>query len=202
MEVIQIRDGHAQFVGIALAKAFLDDPVNCYVIHDEERRWKLLSWMFPRWVRTVSRHGHGYTTSDFAGAALWRSPQLSTLNWIIDQVRAGLLLAPFKLFPRELLRLQKVHREATRRMQNNIKTPHWVLDVLGVSPEHQGCGVARLLVTPILHKADEQKLPCYLITNKDKNIAIYNRFGFEVIQEGFLKGTTLPFYEMRRMNRE
>lgn len=198
MEAILVEKQHCDSVGNALARAFMEDPINCYVLPDEQRRWKLLSWMFPRWVRTMSRHGVSYTTPDFAGGALWRSPDLGLWTWFWDQILAGMFLAPFKLYPGELYRLQKVHGEATRRMRKSLATPHWMLDVLGVLPERHGQGVARCLVSPVLARADAQSLPCYLITNKEKNIAIYNRFGFEVIEQGLLAGTDLMFYEMRR----
>lgn len=201
MDAMPIRREHTEAVGNALARAFMDDPVNCYVLPQETRRWKLLSWGFPRWVRAVAQRGTAWTTPDFAGGALWRAPNLGTGVWIWDQVRAGLLLAPFKLFPSEFLRFRKVHAEATRRMRTSITTPHWVLDVLGVSPDRQGQGLSRCMVSPVLAEADAQGLPCYLITNKASNITIYRRFGFEVIEEGLMRGTDVMFYEMRRPSR-
>jgi GNAT superfamily N-acetyltransferase len=198
MEVIPIQKEHAEAAGHALARAFMDDPVNGYVLPDAKRREKLLHYAFPRWVWGTARRGHAYTTSDFAGAALWRSPELSVWIWVWDQFVAGLWQAPFKLYPAELLRLRRVHGEAMHRMRASITSPHWVLDVLGVSPESQGQGVSRRLVTPALAKADAQNLPCYLITNKSSNIPIYNRFEFTVFREGLMAGTDLMFYEMRR----
>ncbi len=198
MEAVLIQEEHAKAVGQALADAFIDDPINCYVLPDAQRRRKLLAWIFPRWVRVMVRRGNAYTTSDFAGGALWRSPGLSTWIWVWDQMRAGLLCAPFKLYPGELWRFHKVHGEATRRMRRSLTAPHWVLDVLGVAPARHGQGVARCMLAPTLSLADKQKLPCYLITNKETNIGIYNRFGFEVIQSGLLPGSAVMFYEMRR----
>ncbi len=198
MEAIRIQEEHAEVVGQALTEAFMDDPINCYVLPDAYRRQKLLAWMFPRWVRTMARRGDAYTTTDFAGGALWRSPGLNMWIWVWDQIRAGLLLAPFKLYPGELWRFYKVHKEATWRMRKSLTEPHWVLDVLGVTPARHGQGVARCLLAPALALADKQRLPCYLITNKEGNIGIYNRFGFEVIQSGLLPGSAVMFYEMRR----
>ena len=198
MNAIPIKQEHAEAVGQALARAFMDDPVNTYVLPDPKRREKLLQYAFPRWVWGVARRGHAYTTPDFVGGALWRAPEASLWMWVWDQVVAGLWQAPFKLYPRELLRLRKVHAEAMHRMRASITSPHWVLDVLGVSPDRQGQGVSRRLLTPVLNEADAQDLPCYLITNKASNLAIYNRFGFNVIQEGLMSGTDVMFYELRR----
>ncbi|HOH28662.1 MAG TPA: GNAT family N-acetyltransferase [Candidatus Hydrogenedentes bacterium] len=198
MEVIPILKEHAEAAGHALARAFMDDPVDSYILPDPARREKLLHYAFPRWVWGTARRGHAYTTSDFAGAALWRSPELSVWIWVWDQFVAGLWQAPFLLYPKELLRLRQVHTEAMNRMRASITSPHWVLDVLGVSPDRQGEGISRKLLEPALARADAERLPCYLITNKEKNIAIYGRFGFQVIKKGLMSGTEVMFYELRR----
>lgn len=198
MEVIPIQHQHLEAVGDALTRAFMEYPINRYVLPDAERRRKLLLWTYPRWVRSMMFRGEALTTSDCAGAALWRNPESGLWSWLWDQVRAGVLQAPFKLRPGELWRLCKADAEATKRMRRNITSPHWVLDLLGVPPERQGEGISRKLLEPTLARADAQGLPCYLITNKEENIAIYGRFGFKVIEEGFMSGTDVMFYELRR----
>lgn len=198
MEAIPIQQQHLEAVGEALTRAFMDYPADCYVLPDEERRRKLLLWTYPRWIRAMMHGGEALTTSDCAGAALWRSPESGLWRWLWYQVRAGLLQAPFKLRPDELWRLVKVDAEATKRMRRSLRTPHWVLDLLGVAPEHQGRGISRRLLEPTLARADQKGLPCYLITNKEENVAIYSRFGFEVIESGLMSGTDVMFYELRR----
>ena len=128
MEVIPIQNAHAEAVGHTLTDAFMDYPVDCYVLPDPERRRKLLLWTYPRWVRAMLAAGEALTTSDFTGAALWRRPESGLWRWLWYQVRAGLLHAPFKLRPGEFLRLGKVNAEATKRMRHSLTSPHWVLD--------------------------------------------------------------------------
>ncbi len=198
MEVIPIQNAHAEAVGHTLTDAFMDYPVDCYVLPDPERRRKLLLWTYPRWVRAMLAAGEALTTSDFTGAALWRRPESGLWRWLWYQVRAGLLHAPFKLRPGEFLRLGKVNAEATKRMRHSLTSPHWVLDLLGVAPEHQGQGISRRLLEPTLARVDAQGFPSYVITNKEENVAIYGRFGFKVIEEGLMPGTNIMFYELRR----
>ena len=59
--------------------------------------------------------------------------------------------------------------------------PHWYLEVLSVRPEHQRQGLGSRLVTPILHLADRDHVPCYLETACPANVDYYQRFGFEVM---------------------
>jgi hypothetical protein len=41
-------------------------------------------------------------------------------------------------------------------------------------------------------------MPCYLETNSRKNVAIYRRFGFEVVLEDRMPGTELTVFAMLR----
>jgi ribosomal protein S18 acetylase RimI-like enzyme len=59
--------------------------------------------------------------------------------------------------------------------------PHWYLEVLSVRPEHQRQGLGSRLVTPILERADGERMPCYLETADPANVDFYRRFGFEVV---------------------
>lgn len=198
MDTVAIREEHVEAVGAALAGAFMDDPAACHILPDGERRRRVLFWMYPRWVRALARRGESHTTPAMEGGALWRPPDTGVWAWNWDQVRAGLLLAPFILRPGELLRFRAFHADAMRRMRRHVTSPHWVLDVLGVSPDRQGCGVSRRMLSPTLSRADAQNLPCYLLTNKEQNIAIYGRFGFSVLCGGTLPGTNVRMIEMRR----
>ena len=39
---------------------------------------------------------------------------------------------------------------------------------------------------------------CYLETNKDCNIAMYEHFGFKLMEKGFIPNTNVAHYAMRR----
>jgi GNAT superfamily N-acetyltransferase len=79
----------------------------------------------------------------------------------------------------------------------HVPGPHWYLPLLGVRPESQGRGLSRAVLQPIFDAADRQRVPVYLETMTEANVAIYRRLGFE------LKGFTelpegLPNWEMVR----
>jgi hypothetical protein len=50
----------------------------------------------------------------------------------------------------------------------------------------------------MLERIDGERLPCALETNIDKNVAIYRRFGFEVISEDKMPGTPVTSFLMLR----
>jgi ribosomal protein S18 acetylase RimI-like enzyme len=80
----------------------------------------------------------------------------------------------------EYRRIQLLDKAADRLHGQAITGPHWFLLVLGVNPTHQGQGVGGAQLKPGLEMADRQGLACYLETNNEKNLAFYQRYGFEV----------------------
>ncbi len=56
---------------------------------------------------------------------------------------------------------------------------HWYLPQLGVHRQHQGRGVGSAVLQPILMRADVEGLPCYLETEKLRNLPFYRRHGFD-----------------------
>jgi ribosomal protein S18 acetylase RimI-like enzyme len=57
---------------------------------------------------------------------------------------------------------------------------HLYLAVVGVRPERRGRGLGATLLAPGLEHADRHRLPCYLESSNPRNIAFYERLGFEV----------------------
>lgn len=49
-------------------------------------------------------------------------------------------------------------------------------------PRSQLRGVGTQLIEPVLRRADEDRMPCYLQTSDPANVAYYERFGFAVTQ--------------------
>ena len=80
----------------------------------------------------------------------------------------------------------------------DMKEPHWYLPTLGVEPARQGTGVGSALLQPVLARADEEKLPCYLDTVQPRNVAFYQRHGFGVLTEGVEPVSALRYWTFRR----
>ncbi len=61
--------------------------------------------------------------------------------------------------------------------------PHWYLATLGTAPEHQHRGLGSALLRAQLRRVDEAGEPAYLESSKERNVPLYSRFGFEVVDE-------------------
>jgi len=162
-----------------LVRAFLDDPVACYMFSREQKRARALGSFFSIQLRQdYLRHGEVWTTTDRSGAAIWGPP---------SKPRPGMreLLHVFPLL-RELLPLSHM-REALKALfvveSHRPKVPHWYLATLGAEPTLQGRGIGTALMAPVLDRADANGEPAYLESSKARNVPFYARFGFEVTKE-------------------
>lgn len=66
--------------------------------------------------------------------------------------------------------------------------PHSHLGPLGVEPDLQGRGIGSLVLTEYCRRLDAAGEDSYLETEKPENVALYTRFGFEVIEEAKVLG--------------
>ncbi|MGZ6953861.1 MAG: GNAT family N-acetyltransferase [Acidimicrobiia bacterium] len=67
--------------------------------------------------------------------------------------------------------------------EHALDRPHWHLALLATDREHQGRGMARAVLEPILEQAAQEELPVSLATANPENLAVYARFGFEISAE-------------------
>jgi GNAT superfamily N-acetyltransferase len=160
-----------------LVRAFDDDPVANFMFAGGRRRRRGLHSFFGTELRrNYLPHGHVYTTDDLSGAALWGPPD--RVRHPVQELFQLLPTAPFLLSPHTLgaLRLwftvEGLHP----------KEPHWYLFTLGTAPERQGKGVGSALLRSMLRQVDSEGEPAYLESSKERNVPLYSRFGFEVIE--------------------
>jgi GNAT superfamily N-acetyltransferase len=61
--------------------------------------------------------------------------------------------------------------------------PHSHFGPFGVEPDLQGRGIGSVLLAEYTRRLDEAGEDAYLETDKPENVALYGRFGFEVVEE-------------------
>ena len=57
-----------------------------------------------------------------------------------------------------------------------------------MDPDRQGTGVGSALLADGVERIDAEGLPAYLESSKERNVPLYARFGFEVVEELRPKG--------------
>ena len=75
--------------------------------------------------------------------------------------------------------------------------PLWLLDHIGVDPAHQGRGVGAALIEFGLAQARQDGVDAYLETGTARNVAYYQRFGFQVAAQGTVPGDGIPVWFLR-----
>jgi ribosomal protein S18 acetylase RimI-like enzyme len=183
-----------------LSRAFHDDPELLSFVPDPRKRQRLLPSMFRVSLHHALRHGEVYAVSPaIEGVAVW-------LPWDAPEMSFGTLLRGGGLgllFKKGwgFLRKMKKDEDFARRLRRQLAPfPHWYLAVLGVDPELQGKGYASRLLKPRLARLDRERLPAYLETSIKDYVAIYQHFGFKVIKEEMLPGSSSKMWVMLRKN--
>jgi GNAT superfamily N-acetyltransferase len=184
--------------GRVLGRAFWDDPAAIYILPDDDRRARPLSWFFTHAAQYGDLFGEVYTTAgQVEGAAIWLPPGEAEVTEE-RMAEAGLDQLPevfgeesFGRFEHMLGHLETLH-------QRDLPEPHWYLFILGVDPPRQGQGVGGALLQPVLQRADADGLPCYLETMKLRNLPFYQKHGFRVVVDSVLPDSSLRFWTMKR----
>jgi len=183
-----------------LARAFYPDPLFGFFAPDRRKEYLLLPKVFAAFIADSRAFDciWGATMETaygnrLVGAAVWQPPGAMPRPMrreLMMQARIlGLLLRGKNLSIgiRLLTAVDKVHP----------KEPHWYLALLGADPALQGKGVGTALIEPVLGKADNEGMPCYLETQKAENIPYYLRHGFEVLHTVSVPGSP-TVWGMRR----
>ncbi len=181
-----------------VARAFHDDPIAVWLLPDESKRLEVQRWMAAASLRYALTHGEIYTTAgEVEGIALWIPPGKYPLS-VLRLLLAGWILAPLKMGMATFRRFMDLANYYEHLHRRNVPRWHWYLMTLGVDPPHQGQGVGGSLIQPVLARADSEGLPCYLETEKERNLRFYGRHGFEVVLEGDLRNGGPHFWNMKR----
>lgn len=161
-------------VSSLLAQAFADDPVIRWLQPDPARDRAI--------HRTLLRWAHGASSPiDLAvrdgepiGAAVWDPPghRLSTgarLVGMADFVRVlGRRFRRGAILEEKFVKLRPTE-------------PHWYLGQVGAAAPGRGAGTA--LLRHGIERVDAMGAPAYLESSNVANIPLYERFGFEVVDE-------------------
>jgi ribosomal protein S18 acetylase RimI-like enzyme len=180
-----------------LGHAFENYPLMTYAFTKAEGRLRAVTSLYGSILWDCLHWGEVYATSDLAGVACWLSPG-QTSPGLLRLIRSGMWKLPWLFGWTGFRRLDTYENLAHKLHHENAPASHWYLWAIGVHPQDQGKGIAGQLVAPILARADEESLPCYLETHAETNVKIYTQLGFEVASRSALPAHPLPVWAMVR----
>lgn len=185
-----------QLAGV-LARAFAHDPFWAFLAGDAPERRQRTQDAWDALLRHASAGlRETYTTEDHAGVALWHPP---------GHVNPS-LLASLRLLPamarlagwRRLRAVSSALQALEERRRRHIPQPHFYLSALGVEPDRQGEGIGTALMRPVLDRCDRDRTAAYLETATARNVLLYERVGFDVVEEIVLPNTDVHGWLMLR----
>jgi GNAT superfamily N-acetyltransferase len=96
--------------------------------------------------------------------------------------------APALLATRPSVALRTLRWFSDWERRDPLPRPHAHFGPFGVLPELQGRGIGSLVLTEYTRRLDAAGEDAYLETEKRENVALYSRFGFEVVEEAEVLG--------------
>ena len=177
-----------------LVDAYSEDPMMEIVFKEVDER----CIQFEIMLKFCIKYGDVFSPSDnFEGVmAILPHDKGDMTIWRI--IRSGGFFQSFKLF-----KLRKMMAQTIKVIEETKKNldigPYIYLFVIGVSQEFQGKGFGGKLLRAIVEKAEIERKAMYLETQNEKNVSLYEKYGFHVIEKKDLPDPmNLPFWFMVR----
>ncbi len=173
------------------AQAFFNDDLDKYFFPNEsDRRPKqerLYRYFLKRNMKNV------YTTStELEGLMIVERPDSHNDEFTISDLFLGLPL--FKLGVGTIKKMINFQINAVKIRKQLIRDPYWYVVLIAIAPEFQGRGFASRLLKPILLQAEQEKEYVFLETHNPKNIPIYEKLGFKIMDSTIIEHTHLYHY--------
>lgn len=178
--------------GIAamLGRAFAEDPVFCFIFPNKEARQRQLPRLFALLAESDLKGGYGVLAGDGAAVTLWRSPGQAKVGW-------GEMLLHTPGLVRALGgSLFRALRASGAVEAHFPAEPFHYLHIAGCDPAAQGKGLGGAAIRAGLAAAPPG-VPCYLETATERNLGLYQRFGF-VVTDSWRVPDGPPLWSMRR----
>ena len=179
-----------------LAAAFAEDPVLGWLLRHVRAREERLRRFFTIELRHMGfARGTVWTSDGLPGAAICMPPGA----W---QLPPRVALAQGPAFGRAFGRRLPIATALQAAMElRHERSPHWYVLAVGVRPEHQGQGIGSALLSPTLARCDREGLPAYLEASSERSAVLYERLGFEHVDDLRLAGSP-PIWRMLRQPQE
>ncbi len=182
-EVRHARAEEAGVVARVLCDAFVDEAGLNYWLRQGAAKRRARARFFDAAVRDVVHARRdiwlAQSGGGVLGAAIWLAPGLKAFDFSLFQQIA---MTPLLLDVAGLRGSLRGLALGEKLNAIHPRTPHAHLVFLGVSPSAQGQGVGSAILKGTLAPLDATRTPALLEATTERNVALYRRHGFEVIE--------------------
>lgn len=198
-DIIDLKPDDIPAAGAVLARSLFEDGLTRHMYPDEAERKARTPWHFSAMVRYGVLFGRVLTTAgEPHGVAIWLPPGETAMT---DKrlAAAGLDASPAVLGDEAFERFASAMAQIEPYREQDVSPQHWYLALVGVDPDYAGTGIGSALLRPILAQADADRLPCYLETAEERNVAFYQKHEFETVRHGTIPDTAVKYWTMHRL---
>ena len=149
-------------------------------------------------LKAMAEDGVIYADSEeLNGFAVWLPPGFTGNKTLPFLMNGGIKLI-LHSGPRVIGRLLTYETFAMKLKETYTHHTDWYIYNLSVLRKAQGKGIASKLMRPMLKFCDTQQMLCYLETNKESNVSLYQHYGFELAEQKFIPKSDVMHYAMTR----
>jgi ribosomal protein S18 acetylase RimI-like enzyme len=171
-----VEADQAEIVVEIMVGAFFDDPLWSWAFPDPSRRREQHRELWRLCVEGALRYPSVWLSEEDAAASVWIPPggtelseeQQARFGPLVNDIAGPEAQRVFDAFA--LLENEHPHDEQ-----------HYYLSLLGTDPRHRGHGYGLGLLADNLTAIDAEGRPAYLEASNPGNVALYQRYGFEVV---------------------
>lgn len=176
-----------------LNDAFSEESMWKEVFNDEDKNRVLTEVM----VRFCFKYGDVVATSDKLEGVMAIAPYGKDMT-ALRIIRSGAFFLSMKI-SNEAKKFKVLSNAIEEAKKSLNLDPYIHLLIMGVSKGYQGKGFGGKLIRAIIEKAEIEKKPIYLETQKEDNVALYEKYGFFVKKKIILpEPLNLPMWLMLR----
>ena len=158
--------------------AYSDDPMMEKFMKEEDKRRAQFEVM----TRFCLKYGNVFASSDNIEGVMAIVPhdKGDMTGWRI--LRSGGFFIGLKLA--SLRKIMEASSKAIEEAKKDLDIgPYIFLFIMAVSKEEQGKGFGGKFLRAIIEKSEIEKKPIYLETQNEKNVSLYEHFGFQVVKK-------------------
>jgi ribosomal protein S18 acetylase RimI-like enzyme len=186
-----ITDVPAETIGKILGNGFVGDPVTEWILGENNEQG--LAAFFSTYARVkYIPEGFGHVDPENRGATLWLQPSATRSLSLLSIIAVG-----YSMFSKGLLAgfisIYKAYIYECGMVKQKPQQPHYYLFSIATIEKARGQKVGRKLMEAGLAEVDKNDMPAYLECGKEKNVAFYKKFGFEVQGEKYRPSPSCPY---------
>jgi ribosomal protein S18 acetylase RimI-like enzyme len=189
---------HIKALCLMLSGVFADDMKD--IFPDPKERKVRTPYFHEFLLRRSYSYSEAFVTSPkLEGMVVWaKSDRRRVKGSIWQTLTPGTIWPAIRVGRKALKKMEVFDQYVEKKHRKLAPFKHWYLAVLAVAPQYQGKGYGSKLLNGMLSKIDEEGLPCYVETEGEKNVSMYQHFGFKAIDKFVVPDSTETLVAMLR----